>query len=166
LKLAVPDLEKPIKAYLAITSGPTNDGAPFNLSAGAGFDSKLENSNAPPFRLELTFAPVAFIDLLSRMGLESRFDGPSLVCSNGSQRWVIDENTGRLFASGTNGAGVAYRLAFEKGAYQRALLQLEKETTSHPNAYKTNAPLTSMAGFFLEAIAFSEFIRYSFFSRF
>ena len=153
-----------VTASLGIDAKPAKeDESPFNIFIGAGFKNLPEAEPGkpppPPFRMDLNFAPVAFAHSAHLSNSVAVWKGSLLICSNATDRIQVNARTGQLLeftmqAVGSNDFRIA--MSFERGAFDRATQRIERETAQHPNAYNTNAPLSSAVAFAMAELAQSK----------
>lgn len=160
-KLVVPCPQIHFLAYLAIQPKPlpTAD-APFNLSMGARFAVNEDTGNAP-YRLELSLWPVACLGFAHQADATYWFDGDLLVRSNQAGQVKLEAATGRpvQYRSHDANNGRKVEAHFEPGALARAVQTVEEQGIRLPNAYDTNAPVSSFVAYFAQQLLTSELLQ-------
>jgi hypothetical protein len=177
-KLVASALGLQLKTYVTIDPkipGPnpseTNE-APFTLSFGAGFNRLFDEKSrtgvspvgaqqSPGYCLELTLPPVAFVDIPQRSNSACWFEGPVMTLSNEAFVLKIEAATGRpleFIAKGETGKG-DIQAHFQPGAFARVTKAIQENAREVPNAYDTNAPLSSLAAFLVPEVLSFEFVK-------
>ena len=158
LQMACP--QQQLQAYARVSShAPGTNAGPFNVELGAGFGTEgADPASAPPYRFKLTLPPVACVGLVHRLELEDRFEGDVLIRSNATALLKVNTQTGRLMELRFTKDDWSCEARFERGAFERAVKRIESDTAKLPDAYDTNAPLSSAAAFLAEEASSSRYL--------
>jgi len=159
LKMACP--RQQLLAYARESCNPSaTNGSPFNMDVGVGFSGEGEGvTSAPPYRFELTLPPAACVGLVHRLKCDDRLEGEILTRSNATFLLKLNTQTGRLIELQARGDDWRFDLHFERGALERALKRIEADTAGLPDAYDTNAPLSSAVAFLVEEAVQSRLLK-------
>ena len=161
-QLRLPCLTQQVKGFLsvvALPAGPNED--PFNVTMGAGFGQPGEGTTrAPPYSFALSLPPVACLGLAHRLSFEDHQQGDELVCSNQSMEVKLDTKTGRIKEFRFTNPAEAGRAEarFEVGAFARLARRMEGGAANLPNAFDTNAPISSALAFVTEEALRSSYL--------
>lgn len=137
------------RAMISIAPGGDNPKEPFQFGMGGGFEGQSDPKlgTKPPFRLELTLAPAAFLHLLDTTNLQVQTKGKTLALVSSNQVVRVDAATGRLKELSVRDENMFIEVRFAKGAFDQARRELDAATSGLSNRYDPDHPFSSVVGF-------------------
>ena len=150
-KLFIP---QPALATRAVISWvpSANPQTPYRLTIAGGFETQSDASRKaggkPPFGLDLTLAPAAFLYLLDATNLLIQAQGQSLALLSSNQVLRMDAATGRLQElSIHDGTNASFEVGFAQGAFEKARREVDAAAAGLSNRYDSCHPFSSLVGF-------------------
>jgi len=144
---------------VSVAAVPQTDpeaGGRSNLSISGGFGSSNSDdpAKAVPFQMDLLLAPVVFVTMAHDTNSTNRIQNNMLLLRNPGSELKIDVASGRLIEMNSSNAEdkVQGHIFFQKGAFDRAVKEIEAASAKDPNALREGQLVSSFAGFVIDDI--------------